>query len=261
MVKLASAIGAIGILGIRISGAAILLTLVLTVCFREDAHSFFRRLRSNLPLIILATVLIGVGFFLFAWAFLNGYGTSIAQAYLLIPFAMLFGGCFLFDERLRPLQWLGCGVAATGVAHELVVHGGLSWVAMVQTLTMTGYFLVHRILHRYGCSPMQLLVAEFWLLFPIAILCVVVESAKIAPFLASIGGVAILVGLWTVTTLAYISYLISNRYLSCAAFGMWSNLEPILIVLASVLLFREPFPRSDLYTYVPMLIGSVLVVF
>jgi chloramphenicol-sensitive protein RarD len=205
-------------------------------------------------------LLIGTAFFLFAWAFLHGDAAHVAQAYLLLPFSMSLTGLLLFGEQLRPLQWLGFGLAAVGVTHELTVHGVISWVTIVQTSSLTSYFVLHRYLHQRGCTPMQLLVAEFWLLFPVAIGCLWIEAARIKPFLSSIEGMAVMMGLWIVTALAYVSYIVSNRYLSCAAFGLWGNLEPVLILLGSVLLFGEPLHRSDLYTYLPMLLGTLLVV-
>ena len=261
MVKLAAAMGAIGILGVRISGTTVLLTLILTLFFRSDASTLVTQIRPNLPLVCCAALMIGTAFFLFAWALLNGHGLSVAQAYLLIPFSLIFGGRIFFHERLRRIQWLGVCFAGMGVMHELLAYGALSWVTLVQTFAVTGYLLLHRVLHRKGCSSIQLLVAEFWLLFPAAIALLMIDLAKVVPFLASLSGVVVVMGLLLVTTLAYLSYIISNQHLSCAAFGMWGNLDPILILLSSVLFFNSQMRWSDLLTYVPMLVGTVLVVF
>ncbi|MFN7678186.1 MAG: EamA family transporter [Cyanobacteriota bacterium] len=260
MVKLASALGAIAILGVRIVGATLFLTLLLLVFRKAEARSFFATTRAHFALISLSALLLGTAFFLFAWAFLHGQGRSIAQAYLLIPFTMFSAGWLFFAERPRPPQWFGVVLAAIGVTHALVSHRALSWVTIVQTLSLTGYFLIHRRLHRQGCTSMQLLVAEFWLLFPGAVACLVLEGRPLASFLFSWSGLAVIVGLWLVTTLAYISYIISNQYLSCAAFGMWGNLEPILIFLGSILFFGERIRQHDLLTYIPMFIGTLFVV-
>lgn len=260
MVKLAAEMGAIGILGIRITGTTFLLTLFLQVFFPSEASSLTVSLRSNPRLILLATGCIGTGFFLFAWAFLHGYGTSVAQAYLLFPFSMVFGGLMFFGERLRRHQWAGVCMAAIGVIHDLWVHTSLSWVTWVQAFVMTAYFLLHRVLHSRGVTSLQLLVGEFWLLMPLACICVVTQIERIQPFTTSLEGVFVIIGLWFITTLAYISYIVSNQYLSCAAFGMWGSLEPILILSLSVLFFDAHIESGDLFTYVPMFLGSLLVV-
>lgn len=260
IIKISADMGAIGILGVRLFLGTCFLSIIMMCFYQHEALLLSKRIKENAGYLVLAASLLGTAFFLFAWAFLNGYGTSVGQSYLLLPFTMTLSGLFFFKEKLSRLQYIGMGIATLGIGHELYRHGAISWLTLIQTSALTIYFLMHRYLHKRHLTSMQLLVIEFWLLLPGAIFAIYSQIEKIAPYLTHPSGILIILLLGIITTVAYSAYIISNKYLSCTAFGMWSNLDPILIMAASVWLFGEKISSTELlFTYMPMLIGTVLV--
>ncbi|UOQ61734.1 EamA family transporter RarD [Leucobacter rhizosphaerae] len=225
-----------------------------------------RRIRRR-PLLLLGILvcglLIAAQLWVFTWAPLHGRGLQVALGYFLLPLVLIVLGRFLYGDRLSWWQWLAAGIAALGVAVELVRVGGVSWETLLVALGYPLYFVLRRAM---GTGHMGGMFWEFLVLVPLAVTLVMVEIVRgtataenpslwwSAPLFAVWSGVGIVL------------YVAASRLLTMSIFGLLSYLEPALLVVASVLNGEritegEWFIYGAIWTSVLVLIagGTVLV--
>ena len=68
----------------------------------------------------LASLLIGVNWFVYVWSVNSGYIVEASLGYFINPLLSVLLGVAFLHERLRPLQWLPVGLAAAGVIYLAV---------------------------------------------------------------------------------------------------------------------------------------------
>ncbi|MEB4614069.1 EamA family transporter RarD [Leucobacter sp. M11] len=218
-----------------------------------------RRVRTR-PVIILGLLLSGgllaVQLWLFAWAPLNGRGLQVALGYFLLPLSLVVIGRFLYRDRLAWWQWLAAGIAALGVAAELIRVGGISWETLVVCLGYPVYFVLRRSL---GWNH---LAGQFWemsLWAPVAVALIVIELAS---------GTALAENpmLWWfapalsfAAAFALIFFILASRLLPMSTFGLLSYLEPALLMVAA-LLIGETIAPEEFLTYGAVWAAALLVV-
>ena len=204
---------------------------------------------------IASAILLGAQLWVFLWAPLHGRMLEVSLGYFLLPLAMVLVGRFYYHERLDGLQWVAVACAAVGVAHELWITGAFSWPTLLVALGYPPYFVLRRKINQ---DSLAMFTVEMTLLLPAAIAFVISGGS-----LARIGGrldmwCLLLPGLGALSTLALASYLKASRLLPVALFGILGYVEPVLLVLVSILLLGETLSSSQLATYIPIWIAVAL---
>ncbi|QVN13843.1 EamA family transporter RarD [Burkholderia sp. LAS2] len=208
------------------------------------------RLLVALP---VSAALLGVQLWLFLWAPLHGRMLEVSLGYFLLPLTMVLVGRFYYHERLDPLQWAAVAGAARGVAHEVWATRAFAWPTLVVALGYPPYFVLRR---RINADSLAAFAIEIVLLCPIAFAMVATSATRVAghPLLWA----ALLPGLGLLSTLALASYLKASRMLPMALFGILGYVEPVLLVVVSLLLLGETLSVSQLATYGPIWVAVAL---
>ncbi|PQV53821.1 EamA family transporter RarD [Paraburkholderia sp. BL21I4N1] len=204
---------------------------------------------------IVGAALLGAQLWVFLWAPLHGRMLEVSLGYFLLPLAMVLVGRFYYHERLDGLQWLAVICAAVGVAHELWMTGAFSWPTLLVALGYPPYFVLRR---RINQDSLAMFTVEMALLLPAAIVFAISGGS-----FAAIGGrldmwFLLLPGLGALSTLALASYLKASRLLPVALFGILGYVEPVLLVLISIMLLGETLSAAQLATYIPIWIAVAL---
>lgn len=243
--------------GEEIFGWRMLLTLPCLTLFmfigREWKHvvALIARIRHT-PWLILglccSSALLGTQQWLFLWAPLNGRGLQVSLGYFLLPLTMLLVGRVLYLERLSPLQKAAGLAAALGVAHELYQVGGFSWEALLVALGFPLYFVLRRKLntaHLGGLWFDMLLTLPFALWF-------VMEQQSTASHFAQAPHLYFMVALLAViSATAFMCYTVASHLLSFSLFGLLGYVEPVLMVVAA-LVIGEQIQSREWLTYIPI---------
>ncbi|WP_176061306.1 EamA family transporter RarD [Paraburkholderia sp. BCC1876] len=204
---------------------------------------------------IVSAVLLGAQLWVFLWAPLHGRMLEVSLGYFLLPLVMVLVGRFYYHEHLDGLQWLAVICAAAGVAHELWATGAFSWPTLLVALGYPPYFILRRKINQ---DSLAMFTVEMALLLPAAIVFAISGGS-----LAAIGGrldmwFLLLPGLGALSTLALASYLKASRLLPVALFGILGYVEPVLLVLVSIMLLGETLNAAQLATYIPIWIAVAL---
>lgn len=196
--------------------------------------------------LIVCGLLIAAQLWVFTWAPLNGRGLQVALGYFLLPLVLVIIGKLLYKDELLWWHWLAAGVAAIGVAFEIVRVGSISWETMLVALGYPVYFVLRRAI---GTANIGGMFWEFVLVMPLALFFVVIEATNGVTLAANptLYWFAPLFGVWT--AIALICYLLASRYLSISIFGLMSYLEPALLVVAS-LLIGERIAQAEMPLYI-----------
>lgn len=203
-----------------------------------------------------SAALLGVQLWLFLWAPLQGRALAVSLGYFLLPLVMVIAGRLLFDERLSLLQCLAVLLAALGVAHEILRSGALSWETWLVALGYTVYFVLRR---KLGTDHLAGHWVDLALLAPPALWYILRAPASTSLFAGHTHLWGMVTALGAVSAVALALYMAASRLLPLGLFGLLSYVEPILLVLAALLL-GERISSAQWPTYIPIFAAvSVLV--
>ncbi|TDF82430.1 EamA family transporter RarD [Pseudomonas sp. H9] len=218
-----------------------------------------KRIRQS-PLLLLGLLgtssMLGVQLWLFLWAPLHGRSLEVSLGYFLLPLSMVLTGRVVYGERLSRLQLLAVVCAATGVAHELYLHGSFAWETLVVAIGYPMYFILRR-----KCRTDHLggLWADMCLLLPAALYFVSQGplSAQDLTEHPALYGLIPLLGV--ISALALICYVLASRLLAFSLFGLLSYVEPVLLV-AVALLLGETIGPDQWLTYLPIWLAVLVLI-
>jgi chloramphenicol-sensitive protein RarD len=232
---------------LHVGGEPALIRQTLTR-FRQD-----RRLWLAMP---ACAAMVGVQLWLFLWAPLHGRALQVSMGYFLLPLVMVLVGRLFYGERLSLLQKLAVASAATGVVWALLRNQSLSWEMLLVALGYPAYFLVRRHL---GVAHLGGFWVELVLLSPIAWWAAIGNGDALAQMLAqrpALYGLIPLLG--GVSAVALMCYMLAAKMLSFSLFGLLTYVEPVLLMLAALLL-GESVGHDQWPTYIAIWIAVGLL--
>lgn len=240
--------------GLEIFGWRILFTLPFLTLFIVFTgywpliSSIFTRMRTEkylLPGLLLSSFLIGIQFWLFLWAPINGKALDASLGYLLMPLCIVVCGRFVYKEQLRRLQGLAVLCAAAGVANQVWYVGRLSWELLLVAIGFPLYFMLRR---KLKTDHLGGLWFDMLLMLPAACGVILYYSDPVELLSAHprLFGLIPVLGLLSASATAL--YIIASRFLPLTLFGLLSYVEPVLLVVVSLLL-GESIRTGEIPTY------------
>jgi len=245
------------VIGHRIGWSFILLIVVILVTRQ------WTKFRSTLNwrvlgVYLIAGMLLSFNWLIYVWGVNTEHVVETSLGYFINPlFSVLLGMIFL-KERLRPLQWLPIGLAATGVIYLTWTYGSLPWIALGLTFTFGFYGLAKKL------SPLGSLYGltlETGLVFLPALGYLIYVEASGEGAFGHTGAVsdALMVGAGAVTTVPLLMFASAARRIPLTMVGIMQYIAPTLQFLLGVLIYKEPFTMTSLIGF--SLVWIALIVF
>lgn len=202
---------------------------------------------------LLSALLLGAQLWLFMWAPINGYGLDVSLGYFLLPISMVIIGRLAFKDRISRLQLLACVLAVIGIACQLAVARTLSWPALVVCLGYPGYFWLRRVTdtNTLGATWIDMAFS-----LPVSLLFVL-HSAASTEWTAALPWLT--AGLGTISAAALVLQALSAPRLNLSLFGLLIYVEPVLLVVVSLLL-GESIPAAQWPTYIAIWLAVLALV-
>lgn len=195
--------------------------------------AMFRRSPLKILGVLVCGVIIAAQLWVFSWAPLNGRGLNVALGYFLLPLVLVVLGKVLYRDKLAWWQWTAAGIAALGVAFEVVRVGSISWETALVAFGYPLYFVLRRWI---GTGHLGGMAWEFIFMIPVAVLLLSNELIS-GTALAQNPALAWSVPLYSVCAGgALVLYLAASRLLTLSVFGLLSYLEPALLMIAALLI-------------------------
>jgi chloramphenicol-sensitive protein RarD len=246
--KLLSNVPALQIIGHRIVWS--FLTLLVIILFMGKWKDFrsaaftWRILRVY----ILAAVLIGINWLTFIWAVNAGHIVETSLGYFINPLLSVTLGVVFFQERLRSLQWICVGLAATGVVFLTVVHGAIPWIALALSFTFGIYGLVKKIA---PIGSIEGLTLETGILLVPALGYLLITGINgTGVFLHTDATTAcVMAGAGIITVIPLLLFASAARRIPLSLMGILQYISPALQFLVGIVIYKEPFSQIQFIGY------------
>ncbi len=241
--------------GNEIYGWRILLTLPCLTLFIivqgnwSQVITIYKRLHNERYFFLtrfLSSFLIGIQLWLFMWAPSNGYGLDVSLGYFIMPITMVILGRIAFKDKMSRLQKLSCFFAILGIINMLVISKTLTWPTLFICLGYPVYFWL-----RQKTNTNNIGGVWFDMVFSLPISFFFILQGGV--FLGELG--SIFDTLWLVLGLGLISALalgfqsLSAPHLNLSLFGLLVYVEPVLLLMVSILL-GETIKPAEWPTYI-----------
>jgi chloramphenicol-sensitive protein RarD len=220
-------------------------TLILFLGLTRRMGSFRRSLGPSVwSSYVMASVLIGVNWFIYVWSVNAGYMVEASLGYFINPLLSVLLGVFFMRERLRPLQWVPLGLAAAGVIYLTFDYGRLPWIALTLAVTFSLYGLVKK---KAPLGAFEGLTLETGLLLAPALFWLGwSEHTGAGAFLhAKTGSDLLLVGAGVVTTAPLVMFAAAAHRIPLSMIGILQYIAPTIQFLLGVFMYHEPFSRTQ----------------
>ncbi|ART83615.1 protein RarD [Oceanisphaera profunda] len=204
----------------------------------------------------VSAALMGVQLWIFMWAPINGRGLPVSLGYFMMPLVLVVIGRFVYQERPSRLQWTAVGFAVIGVANEVWQAGGISWETLVVALGYPMYFVWRRYI---GTDNLGGLWCDMLLMLPAAAWFVLSVDQPFLAFEVRPLLWPLVVGLGVVSALALVCYIVASRLLPFSLFGLLGYVEPVLLVVVSLIL-GESIQDAEWPTYIAIWLAVGLLV-
>jgi chloramphenicol-sensitive protein RarD len=210
-----------------------------------------------LRIYFVSALLIGANWLIYVWSVNAGYIVEASLGYFINPlFSVLLGVVFL-RERLRPLQWLPVGLAATGVLYLTFIYGSLPWIALSLAFTFGLYGLVKKTAplgSLYGLT-----LGTGLLFLPALAYLLYVNATGSGAFLhSSPTANFLMVGAGLVTIVPLLMFSSAARQIPLSLVGILQYITPSMQFLLGVLVYREAFSFHQLLGFGIVWLGLII---
>lgn len=224
----------------------------------DEVGVILRRLAARPALIAVllgCAGMMALQLWVFMWGPMHGHALDVSLGYFLMPLVVVGIGRLVFHDELDGWQIAAIVLATVGVIADVIATRSLAWPTALVGLGYPAYFAVRRWFRLDG-------IAVFWL----EVLLLLPAGAALTaqrPVLAVLAAVGTpewwaFVGLGVLSGVAMLSYILASGRLTLTLFGLLSYLEPVLVLLAALVLGERPAP-TQLLVFAPIVVALALL--
>ncbi|MDQ8952206.1 EamA family transporter RarD [Acinetobacter rudis] len=190
---------------------------------------------------LLSAFLIGFQLWLFMWAPSHHYGLDISLGYFIMPITMVIVGRYAFKEQLTKMQKLSCCFAIFAILNLLLFSQTLSWPTLAVCLGYPVYFWL-----RQKSNTNNIAGLWFDLLFslPISLFFIINDGGVFEQSMQHPHIIGLILGLGLISALALGFQSLSAPHLNLSLFGLLVYVEPIFLLIVSIILGENIQPRE-----------------
>ena len=241
------------VLAHRVVWSVPLLAMLITLARQWPA---VRALRwRQLRVLMLCSVLLSCNWLIFIFAIQQERISETSLGYFINPLVSILLGWLFLKETMRPLQWAATGLAAVGVASEVVAQGALPWLGLSLAFTFGLYGLLRKQLavpSSVGLGVETLFVAPLgvayllWMAFGGQS----VDRDMVQIRMLGLGGL--------VTVLPLIWFASAAVRIPLTMLGFCQYIAPSLSLLIAVFVFDEQVPSGRWLSFALIWLGLLL---
>lgn len=252
--------GAVEILVHRVFWSALTCALLLSVARGWRLLRVAVADRSTLATLAVASLLVSANWLIYIHAVISDHVVEAALGYYINPLVTVLLGVLVLGERLRPAQWVACGLALVAVGVLSVGYGRPPWIAFALAVTFAFYSLAKNRVGR-TVGAITSLTVETGLLTPVAVAAIgfLVWTGQ-STFGGHGTGHALLMAVsGVVTSIPLLLFAGAASRIPLSLVGVLQYLTPTLQFAIGVLVMREPMTSARWLGFV--LVWLALIVF
>ena len=226
---------------------------LLIVAYRRQFPELLAALKSPRSLLALlaSAVLIGINWFVYIWAILNGevYATSIG--YYLNPLLNVLLGTLVLGERLSRRQWVAVAIAAVAVA--LLATGAETMTSLWISLSLGFSFGIYGLVRKQvAVGSLPGLTIESAILLPVA--AAIAGWYALTPQGSSFGQdgwiSALIIFSGVVTAIPLLLFALAARRMDYSTLGFLQYIAPTIVFFLGLFVFEQPLAPAKLGSFV-----------
>jgi chloramphenicol-sensitive protein RarD len=219
-------------------------------------------LRKKWHHVLASSVFITFNWILYIYSINNGYLQDASLGYYINPLVSVFLGMLFLKEKLANAEWIALISAGIGVTYLSIQLQRIPWISFVLALTFGFYGLFKK---RSPFKSVPGLALELTFILPVFIpifflimggIDTIQHTANNEPALTWV--LIVLTGPVTAVPLIFFGKAAGRIKLS--AIGFLQFIAPTLMLLISILVFKESFPLAKLPGFIFVWIALVIYV-
>ena len=236
------------ILAHRISWSLLFVSFIITIQKRWNEAKGVFSLRQSKASFIVSALFLGINWFIYIWAVNTNHVVESSMGYFINPLVNVLLGVVFLKEKLTFWQGISILLALGGVSYLTFHYGKVPWIALSLAFSFGTYGLLRKI--AYAGSLIGLL-AETSILTPVAMVYILIQHVHQIGFFgtSSLAVSFLLAGSGIVTALPIIWFAHSVRRIPLSTVGFIQYLAPSLMLLLSVVVFKEPFTKTHMISF------------
>lgn len=214
--------------------------------FKKD-FQLLKEQRSQLVLLLVASVIISINWFTYIWAITNNQVMNTSLGYYINPLFNVVLGVILFKEFLSLPKKLSVLIATIGIALLTYQLGSLPLVSMILAVSFGFYGAVKK---KLLISPFTSIAFEAWLLMPLALLYTTIVDNTVWSYFGTDWYTTLLLiasGLTTSVPLVLFSY--GAQLLPLNLLGFLQYVSPTIALLLAIFYFGESFDTPRMIAF------------
>ncbi|MEM7689729.1 MAG: EamA family transporter RarD [Pseudomonadota bacterium] len=212
-----------------------------------EVRAAFQSLRA-IAMLFASAVLIGINWFVYIWAILEGNVYATSLGYYLNPLLNVLLGTMLLGERLSKWQWIAVAIAACAVV--LLAWGALTtlWISLSLALSFGLYGIVRKQAN-VGALPGLTIESAILLLPASVIVGFYAMSEAGTTFGVDAAMSALIMFSGVVTAIPLLLFAIAARRMKYSTLGFIQYLAPTVVFLLGLFVFGEELKPVQLASF------------
>ena len=215
--------------------------------------------RHLLKMLGLTSFLIAVNWLIFIYSIVSGQVLLASLAYYINPLLNVLIGMAFLRERLTRRQGAAVILAALGTIYLAIRVGQVPWISLGMALSFGLYGFFRKTVR---IEPLNGLFIEVLAITPPA-LAYMIYLGAVGEMSLGFGGVKLtllLIAAGVVNVVPLLAFINGARLLPLSTLGLFQYIGPTCMFFLSVFLYREPFTRTHLITFILIWSGLILFV-
>jgi len=249
-------VSAFEILCHRIIWSCIFLTVIISLQKRWREVGSIVKTPAKLKGLILSGFLIGFNWFIYIWAVNSDRVLETSLGYYINPMICVLIGYLLLGEVFSRLQYIAVLFALAGVIYSIIAYGALPMFALTLAITFAFYGYSRK---KIEAAPLPGLLIETMVFFVPALAYIMFRLFSVdSYFIKDLELTLWLMGAGVATSLPLLWFAASAKRLNLSTIGILQYLDPSIIFMLGVFVYKEAFTRHDLITFGCIWIGVFL---
>ncbi|MBS6524979.1 MAG: EamA family transporter RarD [Peptoniphilaceae bacterium] len=225
----------LAVLSFRIIFSMLFCLIVMLILGQGPAILALMKDKRQMLFLLLAGITITVNWGGYIIAVMTGRVIDASLAYYMYPIFSIVLGFFIYNERLRPLQWVAFVLAVLGVTVPIIAYGQVPVFAIIIGTSFAFYGAIKK---QITASGMLSIFMETLMVVPVALIYLVAFShlEGLTP-----RDILLIPTMGVVTTVPLLFFAVGMKDTSLSLAGVLMYINPTIQLLLGVFIMGEEF--------------------
>lgn len=233
----------LAVLSFRIIFSMLFCLIVMLILGQGPAILALMKDKRQMLFLLLAGITITVNWGGYIIAVMTGRVIDASLAYYMYPIFSIVLGFFIYNERLRPLQWVAFVLAVLGVTVPIIAYGQVPVFAIIIGTSFAFYGAIKK---QITASGMLSIFMETLMVVPVALIYLVAFShlEGLTP-----RDILLIPTMGVVTTVPLLFFAVGMKDTSLSLAGVLMYINPTIQLLLGVFIMGEEFTTTHAWMF------------